>query len=162
MKPTSLRAHAFGLLGWLGIVFAAAAIGAIASVDAPSFYAKLDKPSWAPPSGVFGPMWTLLYTLMGISAWLVWRAPGRHRMALTVFFAQLTANALWSWLFFAWRLGSFAAIEVLLLLILIAVTAWTFWRISRVAAILLLPYLFWVGFASALTWSVWLRNPHLL
>ena len=91
---------ALGLLGWLFAAFAAAAVGAVASVDAPSFYAQLNKPSWAPPAGVFGPVWTVLYALMGVAAWLVWRSPGPKRAALTLFGAQLAANALWSWLFF--------------------------------------------------------------
>lgn len=151
-----------GLLVWLLVTFGAAAIGAIASVDAPGFYAQLSKPSWAPPAGVFGPVWTVLYSLMGVSAWLVWRAPRRNRAALALFVTQLVANALWSWLFFAWHKGALAAAEVLLLLALIAATLGAFWQSSRIAAILLVPYLLWVGFASALTWSVWQRNPGLL
>jgi tryptophan-rich sensory protein len=150
-----------GLLGWLLVVFAAAAVGAIASVDAQSFYAQLTKPTWAPPAGVFGPVWSVLYLLMAISAWLVWRA-GSSRTAFVLFFGQLAANALWSWLFFAWHQGALAAAEVLILLALIAATLKTFWRIRRLAAALLLPYLLWAGFASALTWSVWHANPGLL
>ena len=151
-----------GLLAWLLAAFAAAAVGAIASIDAASFYAQLNKPSWAPPAGVFGPVWSMLYALMGIAAWLVWRSPGPKRLALWLFGAQLAANALWSWLFFAWHRGALAAVEVLFLLALIAATMAAFWRISRLAALLLLPYLLWVGFASALTWTVWRSNPGLL
>lgn len=149
-------------MGWLLVAFAAAAVGAIASVDAASFYARLAKPSWAPPGWVFGPVWTTLYALMGIAAWLVWRAPGSRRAALGLFVAQLAANALWSWLFFAWHRGALAAVEVLLLLGLIAATVMAFWRVSRLAALLMLPYLLWVGFASVLTWTVWRSNPGLL
>jgi tryptophan-rich sensory protein len=151
-----------GLLGWLLVVFVAAALGAIASVDAPAFYAQLNKPSWAPPAGVFGPVWTVLYSLMGISAWLVWRSPRPSRAALVLFGVQLAANALWSWLFFAWHRGALATAEVLLLLVLIAATVRAFWHSSRLAAVLLLPYLLWVSFASALTWAVWQRNPGVL
>lgn len=151
-----------GLLGWLLAVFAAAAVGAFASVDAASFYAQLRKPPWAPPAGVFGPVWSVLYVLMGVAAWLVWRSPGTHRTALGLFVAQLAANALWSWLFFAWRQGALAAVEVLVLLALVAATAIAFWRVSRPAAVLLVPYVAWVAFASALTWTVWRRNPGLL
>jgi tryptophan-rich sensory protein len=151
-----------GLVLWLLLAFAAAAVGAIASIDAPSFYAQLDKPAWAPPAGVFGPVWSALYALMGVAAWLVWRAGGPRRFALGLFFAQLAANALWSWLFFAWHRGALAAMEVLVLLALIAWTMLAFWRRSRLAAVLLVPYLLWVSFASALTWSVWQRNPALL
>ncbi|HUP07819.1 MAG TPA: TspO/MBR family protein [Caldimonas sp.] len=151
-----------GLLGWLVAAFAAAAIGAIASVDAATFYARLDKPSWAPPATVFGPVWTVLYASMGVSAWLVWRSSPPRRSALVLFGAQLAANALWSWLFFAWHRGALAAVEVLLLLALIVATVWSFRQSSRLAAALLLPYLAWVAFASALTWSVWQRNPGVL
>lgn len=151
-----------GLAAWLVLTFAAAAIGAIASLHAAEFYAQLVRPSWAPPAGVFGPVWTVLYALMGVAVWLVWRVPGRHASAIALFIVQLAANALWSWLFFAWHRGAVAAAEVLLLLMLIAATACAFWRINRLAAWLLLPYLLWVAFASALTWSVWKSNPGLL
>ncbi len=153
---------ALGLLGWLFAAFAAAAVGAVASVDAPSFYAQLNKPSWAPPAGVFGPVWTVLYALMGVAAWLVWRSPGPKRAALTLFGAQLAANALWSWLFFAWHRGALAAVEILVLLALIVAMIVAFWRISRLAALLMIPYLLWVSFASVLTWAVWRSNPTLL
>ena len=151
-----------GLLAWLLAAFAAAAVGAVASVDAASFYAQLIKPSWAPPAWLFGPVWSALYALMGVAAWLVWRSPGPKGLALTVFVAQLAANALWSWLFFAWHQGALAAMEVLVLLALIAATLVAFWRSSRLAAFLLVPYLLWVSFASALTWAVWQANPTLL
>jgi tryptophan-rich sensory protein len=155
-------AQVLGLLLWLALTFAAGAIGAIASSDAASFYGQLSKPSWAPPAAIFGPVWTALYALMGIAAWLVWRAPGPKRAALAVFCAQLAANALWSWLFFAWRTGAAAAVEVLMLLALIVATVAVFWKHSRVASLLLLPYALWVSFASALTWTLWRGNPGLL
>jgi len=162
MSPRSLPSQAFGLAGWLLVTFATAAVGAMASVYAANFYAQLSKPSWAPPAGVFGPVWSVLYALMGVAAWFVWRAPGPKRLALGLFVAQLAANALWSWLFFAWHLGAFAAVEVLVLLALIVATIAAFWRTSRTAALLLLPYMFWVAFASLLTWTVWRSNPALL
>lgn len=165
MRPKtahSLSSQLLGLVGWLLVTFAAAAVGAVASVDAASFYAQLSKPSWAPPAWVFGPVWSGLYALMGIAAWLVWRSPGSKAVALGLFGAQLAANALWSWLFFAWHRGALAAVEVLVLLVLIVATMVAFWRSSRPAALLLLPYLLWVGFASALTWAVWRANPGLL
>jgi translocator protein len=150
------------LFGWLLLVFAAAALGAIASVNAASFYAQLNKPSWAPPASLFGPVWTVLYLMMGVSAWLVGRPSGPRRAALSLFGLQLAANALWSWLFFAWHRGALAAVEVLVLLALIVCTVAAFRRCSRAAAALLLPYLAWVAFACLLTWSVWQRNPALL
>ena len=153
-----------GLLGWLALAFATAAIGAVASVNAGSFYAELDRPPWAPPGWLFGPVWSTLYTLMGIAAWLVWRQRGLGdgRRALLLFIAQLAANALWSWLFFAWRLGAMAFVEVVLLWCLILATVIAFKRISALAAGLLLPYLAWVSFESVLTFSIWQRNPGLL
>jgi len=158
----SASSQLFALLGWLLLAFAAGAVGAVASVDAASFYAQLSKPAWAPPAGVFGPVWSALYALMGVAAWLVWRAPVSSRAALGLFAAQLAANALWSWLFFAWHRGALAAAEVLVLLTLIIATVAAFWGVRRLAALLLVPYLLWVAFASALTWAVWRANPGLL
>lgn len=162
MTARSLPSQLAGLLGWLLAALAAGAVGAVASVDAAAFYAQLSKPAWAPPAWLFGPVWSALYVLMGVAAWLVWRSPGHKAAALSLFGAQLAANALWSWLFFAWHRGALAAVEVLLLLALIAATLLAFWRISRLGALLLVPYLLWVGFASALTWAVWRSNPGLL
>ncbi len=162
MTPRSLSSQLIGLLGWLLVAFAAGSVGAVASVDASSFYAELSKPSWAPPAAVFGPVWSALYALMGVAAWLVWRSPGSKGVAWGLFGAQLAANALWSWLFFAWHRGALAAVEVLVLLALIVATVGAFWRTSRLAALLLVPYLLWVSFASVLTWAVWRSNPGLL
>jgi tryptophan-rich sensory protein len=162
MSSRSLSSQALGLAGWLLVAFATAAAGAIASVDAAQFYAQLSKPSWAPPAWLFGPVWSVLYALMGVAAWLVWRSPGPRGVALGLFAAQLMANALWSWLFFAWHRGALATVDVLVLLALITATVAAFWRTSRTAALLLLPYLLWTGFASVLTWAVWRSNPDLL
>jgi tryptophan-rich sensory protein len=164
MPARSLPAQLLGLAAWLLLCFAAAAVGAVASANAPEFYAQLSKPGWAPPATLFAPVWTTLYALMGISSWLVWRTgPSAHvKGALIVFVVQLVVNALWSWLFFEWKLGAAAFAEVLLLWLLIAATIFLFWRASRLGAALLLPYLAWVGFASALTYSAWQRNPQLL
>src|SRR4051812_38648707 len=101
------------LILWLLGSYAAAFLGATASVRAREFYRELDTPTWAPPPGVFGPVWTLLYTMMGIAAWMVWRAggwSGAAKSALIVWIVQLALNALWSWLFFAWRRGALAVI----------------------------------------------------
>ncbi len=164
MKKRSPLSQAIGLIGWLALVFVAAAVGAAASVEAAAFYAQLARPAWAPPASAFGPVWSVLYALMGIAAWLVWREQdaSRRKAALTLFVIQLCANALWSWLFFAWRQGAWAFAEVSLLLALIAATVAVFWRVSRWAGALMLPYLAWVCLASALTWSVWRNNPQLL
>lgn len=160
--PRSFRAQALGLVGWLLVTFAAAALGAIASVDAAAFYAELIKPSWAPPASVFGPVWSILYLLMGIAVWLVWREPQATKQALGLFIVQLSINALWSWLFFVWHLGAWSFVGVLLLLLLIVATFFSFWKISRMAVVLMIPYLLWVGFASVLTWTIWQSNPMFL
>lgn len=164
MFKNSTRVQLIGLAVWLVITFVASALGAIASMDAPAFYGQLDKPGWAPPAGVFGPVWSVLYLLMGIAAWLVWRERPSQRVdgALGLYIMQLVANALWSWLFFGWHQGAWAFADVLLLWALVASTVAAFWRIRRLAGLLLLPYLAWVSFASVLTWAIWQRNPGLL
>lgn len=164
MNTNRLGANIRSLAAWLLVTFIAAALGAWASRDAPEFYRELVKPDWAPPAGVFGPVWTLLYLLMGIAAWLVWKVRGfsTARRTLTLYLVQLAANALWSWLFFGWHLGAAAFVEVLVLWLLVGATVVTFWRARRIAGVLLLPYFAWVTFASALTFAVWQRNPALL
>ena len=165
MTPTqsalsNLR-QTLGLLGWALMTFSAAALGAFAAADASAFYAELARPSWAPPAWLFAPVWSALYALMAASAWLVWRGRGfaGARTALVLFIVQLAANALWSWLFFAWRRGDLAFAEVLVLWFLIVATIVSFQRISIVAAVLLYPYLAWSTFASALTFTIWRLNP---
>jgi benzodiazapine receptor len=152
------------LVGWLSLCAAAGTIGAIASISAPEFYAALMRPRWAPPAGIFGPVWTLLYTAMGVAAWLVWRERGwsRARGALGLFVLQLACNTLWSWLFFAWHRGALAFADIVVLLVLIVATMVAFARIRRLAAWLLAPYLAWVAFATLLNYSVWQLNPLLL
>lgn len=153
-----------GLIGWLVVSFVASAVGAVASIQAKSFYAKLAQPGWAPPAWLFGPVWTVLYALMAIAAWLVWRSGGfrANSVALSLFLLQLAFNALWAWLFFAWRLGALAFADILVLWLLIVATLISFWRVSRLAGALLVPYLLWVGFAAALNYSVWQLNPQIL
>ena len=101
---------------------------------------------------------------MAVAAWLVWSAGGfrRRGLALTLFLVQLAVNALWTWLFFVWRMGALAFVEIVLLWALILGTAIAFRRVRPLAAALLLPYLAWVTFAAALTWAIWKRNPGLL
>ncbi len=164
MHSRSSSLHLLALAGWLACCFAAAGIGGIASAQAPEFYAQLAKPAWAPPASLFGPVWTLLYLLMAVAAWLVWRAfdsPAR-RPGLTVFVLQLAMNALWSWTFFAWHQGAWALANIALLWLLIVATIVLFWRARPLAAALLVPYLLWVSFASALTLAAWRMNPQLL
>jgi benzodiazapine receptor len=166
MRMTASK-QALGLLFWISLAFVAAGVGATASIDARSFYAELARPAWAPPSWLFGPMWSTLYLLMGIAAWLVWRegkssARRPTTSVLALFLVQLAVNALWSWLFFAWHQGGWAFAEVILLWGLIGTTLIAFWRVRPLAGVLLIPYLAWVTLATMLTWSVWRANPHLL
>jgi tryptophan-rich sensory protein len=164
MAQSPVSRQILGLVFWLALVFAAAAIGAVASVDAGAFYAQLVRPDWAPPSWVFGPAWTVLYLLMGIAAWLVWRVDGYRavRGALVLFLVQLALNALWSWLFFGWHRGAWAFVDILILWALIVATLIAFWRVRRLAGVLLLPYLLWVSFASLLNYAIWQLNPQTL
>jgi tryptophan-rich sensory protein len=153
------------LLGFAVLVFAVAAFAAWGSSDARAFYGDLVKPSWAPPSAVFGPVWIFLYALMAMAAWFVWRARGSIELVgaqLGLFVAQLLLNGLWSWLFFTWQLGALALVDICLLWLVLLATVVQFWRVSRLAAVLLLPYLLWVSFATALTAATWRMNPTLL
>lgn len=160
------RPHqALGFVAWLGLCVAASGIGALASANARTFYAELARPAWAPPGWVFGPVWSVLFLAMAVAAWLVWRVPHgseTRSIALRLFVFQLVANALWSWLFFAWHLGGIAFAEVLLLWLLVAATLVAFWRVKPAAGLLLVPYLLWVSFASALNLALWQLNPALL
>lgn len=164
MNQLPLRKDILGLLVWLAVCFVAAAIGSAASIQTGPFYMQLIRPEWAPPPGVFGPVWSVLYAMMAIAAWLVWRVGGFHAAgtALSLFMVQLVVNALWSWLFFAWHRGALAFADILLLWALIAGTVITFWRVRPLAAALLLPYWLWVSFAAALNYAVWQLNPQIL
>ncbi len=146
-----------GLVVFLLLSFVAVGIGgAITARSVRTWYLTLHKPTWNPPSRLFGPVWSLLYLLMAIAAWLVWR--GRDaadvRAALALFAAQLALTVLWSFLFFGLRPPKAALIEIALLWCAIAATIAAFWPIDRTAAALLLPYLAWVGFATVLNRSI--------
>jgi len=140
--------------------FGAGALGGVGSAAAPGVYASLERPPWAPPAWLFGPVWTCLYLTMAVAVWwVVGAAPSLHRtLALRLFGAQLALNALWSWLFFAWGLRGVALGEIVLLWLVLAVTIAAFARVRRGAAWLLAPYLAWVSFAALLNASLWLRN----
>jgi tryptophan-rich sensory protein len=152
------RIQILGLLGWLAACFAAAAIGGYFSPG--EWYAGLRKPAWNPPNWLFGPVWSALYTMMGVAAWLIWRRGGfaANGPALRCFLAQLALNALWSSLFFGLRRPGLALIEILLLWLAIAATLALFWRAQRAAGLLLVPYLAWVSFASVLNFTLWRLN----
>ncbi len=146
---------------FLVLCFAAAAIGGVATSQSVStWYQELAKPSWNPPSWVFGPVWTVLYVLMAVAGWLVWReraASGRG-LALGLFGVQLALNGAWSWFFFAWRMPGAAFAELVLLWAAVVATTAAFWRVRRVAGALLVPYLLWTTFAGVLNFSLWRLN----
>jgi tryptophan-rich sensory protein len=149
---------AWGLAGWLLLCFAAAALGALFLPGA--WYAALKKPAWNPPGWLFGPVWSALYTMMAMAAWLVWRQGGwaRQRGALSVFLGQLLLNALWSPLFFGLHWPGAAFAEIILMWLAIVWTIRAFWPVHRGAAALLLPYLAWVSFATVLNGALWRLN----
>jgi tryptophan-rich sensory protein len=136
------------LAGWIGSLATAPNI--------PTWYAGLAKPSFNPPNAVFPVVWTILYVVMGVAAWLVWRAPAgeSRRLALTAWFVQLVLNVLWSFAFFAARSPLAGLIVIVVLLAAIVVTILAFRRLNGIAALLLAPYLAWVAFAAVLNASI--------
>ena len=138
-------------------------IGSLATVTAiPTWYATLDKPSFTPPNWLFAPAWITLYLLMGISAFIVWRKGLDSRpiqVALMVFLAQLILNALWSVVFFGLQSPLYGVVVIIALWIAILFTILNFYKISTAAAIILLPYILWVSFATVLNISIWILNP---
>lgn len=160
----SVRSPWLGAAAWGGLVFLAALVGSLASIQAEAFYTSLARPFWAPPPWLFGPVWTVLYAMMAVAVWLVWRQTGWRdgATALTLFVVQLVLNAAWSWLFFDLRLGLWSFVDIIVLLVALTLTIRAFAQVSLTAAGLLAPYLVWVGFAAALNFVVWRLNPGLL
>jgi len=150
-----------GLIIWIAICFAAAAIGLLMTTPALSdWYAKLHKPAWTPPNGVFGPVWTLLYASMGFAAWMVWlqRASRNVTPALSIFAIQLILNVAWSGLFFGLNSPGAALLVIVALWCAIAATILSFRRAVAFAGWILVPYLAWVSFAMALNFEIWRLN----
>ena len=158
LSSTYTRRQAFALVGWLALCFAAAGTAVFVSTD--GWYATLHKPSWNPPPWLFGPAWSLLYVLMAVAAWLVWRDGGwkMQARALGLFLIQWLLNALWTPLFFGLHRPGLAFAEIIILWLAIAATLVAFWRVRNVAGILLVPYLAWVSFATALNFTIWRLN----
>lgn len=123
-----------------------------------AWYNSLSKPSWTPPGYVFGPVWTLLYILMGVASWRVWKAGGGQQ-PMVLYALQLTMNLAWSFLFFNAKNLQWALLDILGLLGVLVATTAAFYRVDRVAGYLMLPYVAWVGFAAALTISLYKKNP---
>ncbi|MEO3746724.1 TspO/MBR family protein [Plantactinospora sp. B5E13] len=145
------------LLGFLLAVAVTAAIGGLGVQGTTEEYQNLRQPSWAPPSWLFGPVWTVLYVLIAVSGWLYWRRAGFDR-ALVVYAAQLVLNAIWTPLFFGAGRYGLAFADIVVLWLLIGLTVVLFGRRSRPAAWLLLPYWAWVTFAAALNFTIWQLN----
>lgn len=162
-SPASWFPDVAGLAVAITACFGVAGLGGAATArNLAPWYDSLIKPSWNPPNGVFGPVWSLLYLLMAVASWLVWRerkrVPSLVARALAWFAVQLALNALWSWLFFEWHRINLALVEMCFLWLAIVATSFGFRRVSPIAAILLLPYLLWVTYALTLNAGVaWLN-----
>jgi benzodiazapine receptor len=147
-----------GLAGWLLITFAAAWIGSRYMPGA--WYESLVKPSWNPPNAIFAPVWSILYILMGVAAWMVWRRSGFSAAgaALAIFIIQLFLNTLWSYLFFGLHRPDMAFFDIVALWVAVLFVMMLFWREDKYAGALMLPYLAWVSFASYLNFTLWRLN----
>ncbi|OGG24866.1 TspO protein [Candidatus Gottesmanbacteria bacterium RIFCSPHIGHO2_12_FULL_40_13] len=151
---------------WLLFIFAiflsegVGILGSLFTVSSiPTWYANLTKPPFSPPNYVFGPVWTTLYALMGISLYLVWISRIKSKQyAVKLFFVQLALNAVWSIIFFGLKRPGLAFIEIIALWVAIILTIKAFQKISKTASYLLYPYLAWVSFASILNFAIWILN----
>ena len=151
----------WGLAGFVALAMAVAALGSLfTSSGMGSWYAALEKPSFNPPSWVFGPVWTTLYVMMAVAAWLVWKRAGAGAagMALGAWLVQLALNLTWSGIFFGLRAPGWAFAEIIVLWIAILLTTALFFRHSRVAGWLLVPYMAWVTFAAVLNFAIMRMN----
>jgi tryptophan-rich sensory protein len=145
----------------VGICLGAAGIGSVLTLPSiATWYATLQKPHWTPPNWLFGPVWTVLYLSMAVAAWLIWRQLESHavRLPLTLFVIQLALNVAWSGIFFHYRWVGLAFLEVVILWIFILSTTIAFGTVSRTASWLMVPYLVWVTYASALNAAIWRMN----
>jgi benzodiazapine receptor len=154
----SLPIRVVGLICWLLICFAAATSGIFISVG--DWYATLNKPSWNPPSWLFGPVWSVLYCMMAVAAWLVWCKGGwrEQRIPLGLFLLQLALNMMWTPLFFGLHMPGLAFAEMSILWITLSLTIKAFWKVSPFAGATLLPYLAWITFAAVLNFTIWRLN----
>lgn len=148
------------LTGFVVLCLLAGAIGSVFTVQSiPAWYATLNKPSFSPPNWVFGPVWTTLYIMMGLAAYLVYTKKNKEtKTALVVFGVQLALNVMWSVLFFGLQSPLYGLICIIALWLAIAATIVKFYKISKTAGLLLVPYLLWVSFASVLNFYVWMLN----
>lgn len=148
--------HSLALVGFVLVTFCAPLPGVFSPPG--DWYAALHKPSWNPPGWLFGPVWSVLYAMMAVAAWLVWRRRGWCR-ALAIYGAQLLLNAAWTPIFFGAGKIGWAFAEIIILWIAIVCTMLAFLRISKPAGWMLVPYLAWVSFAAFLNFTLWRMNP---
>jgi len=150
-----------GLAVFLVVCLGAGGLGAIATTpEIEGWYRTIAKPEWNPPDWIFGPVWTTLFILMAIAAWLVWKPAGFKAAAtpLSLFAWQLLLNIAWSWIFFGLHELGWAFVEIVVLWLAIAATTIAFFRCSQIAGWLLVPYLAWVSFAAVLNFTIWRMN----
>jgi len=161
MIERSLARKILGLGVSLLTCYAVAALGGWWTAGAvASWYPKLVKPPLNPPNWVFGPVWSLLYTMMAVAAWLVWKRVGMSggKVPLGLFAGQLALNLIWSWLFFAMHSPALGAIDIVLMWATILATTLAFWKVSPIAGAMMVPYLLWVSFATYLNLGIWWLN----
>jgi tryptophan-rich sensory protein len=136
-------------------------IGALVTNPNSEWFIQLQKPSFQPPNWLFGPVWSFLYTLMGISFYLLWKngfASPPSKIARNWFFVQLLLNSFWSFIYFGWHQIGIAALEISLMLVAIIFCAVAFYRVNKIAGLLFIPYIIWVSFATLLNFSLWALN----
>ncbi len=149
------------LAGFVAVCLAAGGVGSLLGGPMPdAWYAGLRKPAFTPPGWLFGPVWTVLYVLMGVAAWGVWRQRGHRHVggALGLFFAQLVLNAAWTGIFFGLHAPFWALVELIVLWVVLLGTTVAFFRVRTWTGVLLLPYLGWVSFAGVLNAAIWQLN----
>lgn len=147
------------LAGFVILCLAAGALGGFATAQSViEWYPTLTKPTWNPPAWVFAPVWTTLYVLMALAAWMAWRRGPVAKSALQLFIVQLALNVAWSFIFFGAHNPGLAFAEIIVLWLAIIATARAFWRLSPPAGLLMLPYIAWVSFAAVLNFTVWRLN----
>ncbi len=143
----------------IGLCLGVAAFAGFATAKSVlDWYPTLVKPDWTPPGWLFGPVWTVLYVIMAIAAWLVWQKRPASGRAMTLFYVQLLLNLVWSFLFFGLQSPLLGLFDIIALWTAILLTAFAFFRHSHVAGTLMVPYLLWVSFATALNLSIVFMN----
>lgn len=154
-----LRNQWLVLAGFILVCLVTGGLGGwVTAQSVTDWYPTLVKPSWNPPNWIFGPVWTALYLMMAVAAWLVWRSDGNIRGAMILFFSQLALNFAWSFLFFGARSPWLGLMDIAMLWLALVITVIIFFQKSAAAGLLMLPYLVWVSFAAILNLAIWRLN----